>query len=767
MATSEGTRDEPGGDMATDEITRDELGGDQPSERLLPATAPYWAKLRPPQARPTHLDLERLLERLRSHRGCVLVVAPPGFGKTTLLSRWTTLDDRRFGWLSLDAADNDPVLFWTYITLTTRALGVAGPDDHALRVPGAEVGRTVLPSLLNELEALETEGVLVLDDIHSIWNPECLEGLALLLERLPSNITIAFSARSDPELPIGRLRVRQDLLELRAADLSFTLPETERFLNEILVSGLGQGAVRTLWTQTEGWPAGLYLAYLSMRDAQDREAFVVDFRGSSRRVVDYLTEVVVDAQDERTRDFLLRTSILDEMCGQLCDALIDADDSAEVLARLEHADLFLVPLDDRREWYRYHRLFGELLRDEMQRRVPSKVPELHRRASRWLGKAGYTGDAIRHALAGGDVETATTLVSENYLRTLEGGGLLTIESWIATFPRHEVVVDARLSVVEAWVRSFQNRYEEADLAMENAIRAGFEGPLPDGASSVEASAALLRASGPRGNVGEMLSAARTAFDLEGNSRSMWEVTTHVQLGWALLLSGKQDEAKSFLERAAMQAPMTEQWLNALGARSLLAWAELQEDRVADAERWAMDGIQMVEPHGLAGVVGDWAHATLGAVRARQGRIDEADDLLTRSIDRMRGTAPPLFLVQALLALAPVRRARGLPAEARACLSEARAIVENCSDPGVVGEQLERLAKTLTPGYRRVSGEGSLTQRELEVLQLLEKGMSKREIAQTLFLSFHTVRSHTKSIYRKLGALSRAEAIQRAHEDGIL
>jgi LuxR family maltose regulon positive regulatory protein len=266
----------------------------------------------------------------------------------------------------------------------------------------------------------------------------------------------------------------------------------------------------------------------------------------------------------------------------------------------------------------------------------------------------------------------------------------------------------------------------------------------------------------------MLRAARTAFDLEGDSRSMWQVTTHVQLGWALLLSGQEEEAKALLERAAMQAPMTEQWLNAFGARSLLAWAALHEDRVAEAERWALAAIRIVEGHGLAGTTpADWGYATLGAVRAKQGRIDEADDLLTGSIGRMRSASTPLLVAKALLAHAPVQRAQGLSLDARASLEEARSIVETCSDPGNVGEDLERVAKALTPGYRRVSGEGSLTERELEVLQLLEKGMSRREIARMLYLSLNTVRSHTRSIYRKLGAVSRAEAIHRAHEDGIL
>jgi LuxR family transcriptional regulator, maltose regulon positive regulatory protein len=697
----------------------------------------------------------------------VLVIAPPGFGKTTLLAQWQRFDNRPFAWMSLDTDDNDPVVLWTYVRLAIRSLipgrkPVGSPDRSRVDLA------SVVPQLLTELEAVDSEVVLVLEDFHWITNPVCLASLGRFLDQRPPNLSVVLSARSDPQVPLGELRVRGDLLELNAADLSFTVGESEQFLNETLRLGLKHTAIRSLWDRTEGWPAGLYLAYLSLRNAPDREALVEEFRGTSSHIVEYLTDVVLDAQEARMRDFLLGTSILERMSGPLCDFVLETEGSAQRLEALERANLFIVALDDHREWYRYHRLFVELLRDELRRRQPERIHTLHQRAARWLREAGHIGEAIRHALEAEDLETAKLLASENYLKTLEWGGLVTIENWLKAFPRHEVVADARLSIVEAWVMSFQGRHDEADLAMENALRSRYQGPLPDGASSLEASAVLLRASGPRGDVGEMLKAARRAFELEGDSASMWNVTAHVQLGWALLLSGERAEAKSLLERAAMLAPMTEQWLNAFGARCLLAWAELEEDRVADAERWALDALQIAEAHGLVEMANaEWGYATLGAVRARQGRIDEAEHLLARSIDRMRATVPPILLAKALLALAPVKRSRGSPVEARAALDEARTIVEACSDCGTVREHLERVMKTLTPGYRRVSGEGSVTERELEVLRLLEKGMSKREIARTLYLSYNTIHSHTKSIHRKLGAFSRAEAIQRARESGIL
>ena len=723
-----------------------------------------------PQLRAGTVDRHELLERLGAFRGSVLVVGPPGFGKTTLLGQWQRFGDRPFAWLSLDTADNDPVLFWSYITWAIRTiepafgLGV----EAAFRVPGTDLVRAVVLGLLNELEALEIELVLVLEDYHWITNAACHESLELFLDRKPPNVTLVVSARSDPPLSFGRLRAGPGLLELRAADLSFTEEEADRFLNGTLGLGLSTEAVAELQERTEGWPAGLYLSYLSLREAADRERFVRDFSGSSRHVVDYLREVVVTALDERTREFLLRTSILERMCGPLCDFLTGRGGSAELLIRLERANLFLVPLDDRRDWYRYHRLFADLLQDELDRLEPGRAPELHRRASEWLAAAGHTGAAIRHAIAAGDLDSATRFVAEQYLRTIEWGGVATVAGWLEAFPRTVVTADARLAIVEAWVMGFLNRPDEARLAIQSALRVGYEGPLPDGASSVEASAALLRAGFPWGDVGEMLAAARRAFELEGGRDSMWRVTVHVQLGWSLSLAGEFDEARPLLESAAAQAPLTEQWLNALGAECLLAWIALEDGRFGEAERWARDALGVVESHGLSETPpGGWAYATLGAVLAGTGRADEADRLLGRGLEQMRGGAQPLLLIQALLAFAPVRRTLGASGEARALLAEARTLVDECRDPGVFGVRLEELSRSISPAYRRISPEKPLTERELEVLHLLEKGLSQREIAQTLYLSYNTVHSHTRTIYRKLGAISRAEAIDRAHDQGLL
>jgi LuxR family maltose regulon positive regulatory protein len=725
-------------------------------------------KLSVPRLRSTTIERTTLLDRLTSHRGAVLVVAPPGFGKSTLLGQWRQAAEVPQAWVSLDAADNDPVLFWNYIVAGLQAVEPSLP----LTPPAGPLGErdfvdAIVPRLLNELASLESDVVLVLDDYHAITSAACHRSVELFLTREPANVRIVVSSRVDPPFPLGTLRARGELLELREGDLAFTPQETRRFLNDALDLGLSPRAAAILHERAEGWPAGLYLASLSLRDAADRERAVADFGGSTRQVSDYLTEVALDALAPPMRDFLVETSILERMSGLLCDATTGRSGSADLLVELEHANLFLTALDDHREWYRYHHLFADLLRAELHRRPAERRRELHRYAFAWLAAAGLVGEAIHHAVEAGEIETAARLVAENYLSTIEWGGYATVAAWLEAFPRRVVVGDARLSVVEAWVASFQRRREDAQLAIQNAIDAGYEGPLPDGASSIEASAALLRAGFPWGDVGEMVTAARRAFELEGHRDSMWRVTVHVQLGWALALAGRPEEARPLLERGAALAPRTEQWLNAVGADCLLAYLDLEAGDLASAELWARRAMEVLASQGLADTAtGGWAAATLGAVLARGGDADEGERLLTLGIDRMRGVSQPLLVIQVLLALTAVLGARGAADDGRRALGEAKDLIDACADPGVFADRWKEASRGLAATRSIVEGT-ELSKREIEILHMLPTRMSQREIAHRLFVSYNTVHSHIGSIYRKLGVSSRIDAVTCAREQGLL
>ena len=308
---------------------------------------------------------------------------------------------------------------------------------NALREPRADVVDAVVPAVLRDLEAVSEGLVLVLDDYQEITNRICHDSLSFFLERTPSNVTLVVATRSDPPIPMGRLRALEELLELRAVDLSFTEAESATFLNEILHLGLASETLGALHERTEGWPVGVHLAAMSLSHEADRAGFVARFGGANRHIVDYLTEVVLDTLDEERHRFLLETSVLDTMFGPLCDAATGRQGSADVLVELERANLFLMPLDDRREWYRYHELFADVLRNRLLQSDPELALAVHRRASEWLGPEGYRYEAVRHAVAAHALESAITLVLEDWRPSLDQDDAVAILRQLDELPADE------------------------------------------------------------------------------------------------------------------------------------------------------------------------------------------------------------------------------------------------------------------------------------------------------------------------------------------
>jgi LuxR family maltose regulon positive regulatory protein len=712
---------------------------------------------------------DRLLRTLgKSRKPLVLLAAPPGFGKTTLLHQWRAVDERPFAWASIDSADHDPVLFWTRIIEAVRAVepSFESAAQIALHAPQPDVLGAVVPLLAHDLRFVDRDVVLALDDYQNIENRVCHESLALFLKWLPATVTLALSTRADPPIPIAILRGRGELLELRAVDLCFTEDEEAAFLNETLELGLAPKTLAALHERTEGWPAGVYLASLSLEKAQDRAGFVSGFSGTNRHVVDYLTEVVLDSLDHERRQFLVETSILDSVCAPLGRRVTGLAGSEELLEELERANLFLVPLDEQREWYRYHQLFAELLRAQLMRRGDEHVATLHRRAFEWYSDVGYTEKAIRHAVAAGAVEAAANLAAERWTPRLHCGEARETLRWLDALPAEAFASDARLLLAEAWAASLTNRREVALHALQAGGSIVLDGTFPDG-SSLEASAAIVEACFPRGDVAAMLAAAQRGRELEGGLSFVWQPLALLSLGWAHYLAGDWAEAGASLQEAAASAAELDQWThvsiaNAIRAHlALLAGdSELADVRARDA-RAALESHDLVDP--LASGMADVA---LGAVLARSN-VGEAEQALDRGLVRLRVYGEPLLVAEALLVLAPVRRGvRGTEA-GRGCIAEAREFLEGCADAGMLGDRLEQVARSLTPAYRRIEGDSELTERELEVLRYLAEGMPKRDIGGILFLSYNTIHSHTKSIYQKLRVSSRQAAVDRARELGAL
>ena len=727
-------------------------------------------KLRGFSPSPEMIVRPRLSARLiGSDASLVLFAAPPGFGKTTLLAQWRELEERPFAWFTADSADSDSVALWTGIVEAIRRVRPDFGDaaEVALQARHVDVHDALIPVLVRELESLQGELVIVLDDYQAVDNDACHASLAYFMEAKPRNVQLVIASRADPPIPVARLRAEGRLLELRALDLCFTKDEEAVFLNEQLALGLGPESLAVLHERTEGWPAGVYLASLSLRQSSDPDGFVSAFDGSNRHVVDYLTEVVLGSLDLRQRDFLLQTSILDSFSAPLCDAVTGRRGSAARLAELERANLFLIPLDDRREWYRYHQLFADLLRAQLAQREPGLVSKLHKRAYEWLADEGGTDAAVRHALSAGEVDAAAGLVAGQWLADPHahlGRGDETVRR-LEGFPAEAFAEDPRLVLLQGWALGMAGNRAEFDEAL--AIVKVAEEKLPDG-TAVGDAAAVVRACFRWGDAAGALVAADAAAELEDRLPTYWHPLLALALGRARYLTGDPYGAEAPLEWAVASGHHADRWLVAATAQALLARIALGRDDLDLAEQRAHDAVRSLKLQDLTDQPGaGTAYVALGAVVARRGRTEEAGDLLVRGLARLRRHGDVLEIADGLLVFAPVRRALVSLTSARSLVEEARLLLAECADPGAVGVELEEVARSLTPAHRRIDGESQLTERELEVLRYLAEGIPKRDIGTALFLSYNTIHSHTKSIYQKLRVSSRDAAVARARELGAL
>jgi LuxR family maltose regulon positive regulatory protein len=429
--------------------------------------------------------VERLDEGLRAGHKLTLVSGPAGFGKTTLLSEWTAgcAQDTCIAWVSLDQGDNDLAQFLAYLVAAIQA-GDADLGAGAwamLRSPQPPSAERVLTALINDLAARERPVVLVLDDGHEITAEPVHDALVYLLDHLSPQMHVMMATRVDPPWPLGRLRARREMTEIRAGDLRFSPEETAHFLMDVMGLGLSAEHVAALNRRTEGWIAGLQMAALSMRgqDAARTQAFIQAFGGSHRFILDYLVEEVLDRQADDIRAFLLRTSILERLTAPLCDALMDDGgvNSQAVLTHLERANLFLVPLDDERRWYRYHALFADLLASRLLQRDPDQVPLLHRRAGEWYEAQGLIADAVAHALMAQDIEQIEHLVARSALAVIYRGGLAAVTSWLDALPEETVRSRPWLCIAYAWTLAYSGQHKAIEPLLkqvEQILKRGHE-----------------------------------------------------------------------------------------------------------------------------------------------------------------------------------------------------------------------------------------------------------------------------------------------------
>ena len=731
-------------------------------------------KLEPPQAR-SLVCRDQLIGALSDAlvRPVTLVCGAAGSGKTTLLAQWLESGraERSIAWLSLDDVDNDPAKFWIYVVEALRSVLLEfGREALALlRAPGVDVITEALPALINELADVPEPVAIVLDDYHLIHDSRIHRGIAFLLAHMPSGLRVVIMSRSRPPLPIGTLRAQGKLSEIDAARLRFSHSEAEALLNDVHELALSTEMVAQLHTRTEGWAAGLYLAALSIRHHADAGTFVDSFAGSDRGVVDYLGAEVIDNQPSATLRFLLRTSVLDRFCASLCDAVVGGEDARMQIDEIERSNYFLIPLDPRREWYRYHHLFRDLLRHELDRREPGSAAELHCRAGRWFLEAGHVSDAIHHLVASGTFAEASDLIAEHWLSVANAGERGTVAGWLDALPRSLILSDGRLCVARAGEATASGRREEILRWLDHAERAATHSVEDDDAVAVQAT--VLRGSAWE-LLGDMTRArhfAERITPLDGSSP--WHTVATMVMGTAARWRGEA-EAVALLEKAVAfggrQQSMTTVW-----ARGLLALIAAERGDWRDCETQTDAACRLIEEAGLEEYwMGSLARMARGQLLRHDRRLSEAEAELGQAVALARRGVGPVGLAYGLLALAELRNDLGDRMRARELVAEARERLACAPEPGpLVPRLLERVQRHLrVPSGPARDGHvmtEALTEREHAVLSLLPAGLSAQEIGAELGVSRNTVKTHTKALYRMLGVSARRDAVSRGRALGLL
>ena len=719
--------------------------------------------------------LLEFLERAPEYK-ISLISAPTGYGKTTLLAQWRVAVETSLpiGWVSLDEQDNDPVRLWIHIVEAVRQVELDedfGADAlTALSSFDQNLTQITVPKLINEFAGLSHPMVVVLDDYQFVTEDRCQESIAYLLEHAPENVHLVVATRSDPLLPLGRLRARGEMNEIRTEQLAFSKEEASCLLNDMMQLDVSSDDLSVLLERTEGWPAGLYLAATSLRNKEDKHDFIASFGGSDRYVVDLLGEEVMVRLPEEMREFLLKSSVLRRMTGPLCDAVVGMEGSGNILRELARSNLFVVSLDWQGEWYRYHQLFSEFLFYELMSSRPHLVPILRERASSWMEGAGFIEGAIRYAVTAENYERAGLLVAHHWYSYVLTGQFRTVDYWFESLPDELTTRDPALLLAKAWIYTLSGRSEEGERFLDIAEGFPSEGPLPDGTASVEAGVATLRAVFGIGGVQSTLEAAQRAAELNAERISPQDALIRFGLGSSLYLSGETSAARQEFE-STLELTISGQPLLRMVSLSYLSIVAADEGYLEEAESLAREAYALVGRFGLQGIPqSSWAPIALGYFLARRGDLVQAQTALEEGLStrrRLPGMSPWPTLF-GLLALAPVCDSLGDRSGARELLAEARTILQKIPDGGIFPELLKRQERRLRKNKRRDGSlNGELTERELEVLRLLIGESTTRQIAQSLYVAPSTVRTQVKSIYRKLGVSSRTEAVEEATIRGLI
>ncbi|MDX1619938.1 MAG: LuxR C-terminal-related transcriptional regulator [Nitriliruptorales bacterium] len=697
------------------------------------------------------------------------MIGPAGAGKTTALSTWATRSPQRIAWVSLDPGDNEPSRFWSYVLAALSAVDdgpAAAPidpqRDHSLEVAAR------LSNLFADREGTTT---LVLDDFHFLTTNVILESLDLAVSQAPPGMRLVVAARTEPDLPsLPRNRGRAYVSDVGPALLRFTRSETAELVEAVGLS-LAADQINLLHERTEGWATGISLALQALKDGRDLATQLPDLEVTGPHILEYLSSEVLGNCEPVMRRFILRTSILDRLTGDLCDAIADTTDGARRLHELAKHNLFLTPLGD--GWYRYHHLFADLLRHQLEREDVDLLQDLHRRAAHWFRQAGMASEAIRHSVAGLDTGAVASIVEsspefscffEGLLLT--GGDRSSIQRWLEGLP-NPANLDARTRLAVAWTLLSLNRLELAARWVGDLDSEDTDAVEPD----VAANAAIFRSVLERltGALSDAVTAARHGVALSPPSAATY-LPALGGLGPNLYWTGELEEARELLEVVVPQMQPPRALLPLITGLGHLALVEEEEGSAAHAAELAERALALAAHYGFDGhFATSAAHLALARVARDQPQPSYALRELAVAEARARSVGEPAVLIAILLERALLLRRNGDGRAAAAAEREASIIAATGSDPAALGNVFDRFARDLGTasnpmGVIRELVE-PLTERETSVLRLLRAGMTQREIGRELSISVNTAKTHTKAIYRKLGAHDRVEALVAARDLG--
>ena len=732
------------------------------------------SKLRRPPTRPGTVRRSSLIERLA--RGdsspIVSVVAPAGYGKTTLLAQWAERDGRPFAWVSVDERDNDPKILLSYIAEALSAVQPVGTRVFdALTSAASSVPGSVVPRLGSAFASMTGPVVLVLDDVHLLHNSECRAALSLLADHVPGGSRLVLAGRTEPPLRIARLRGEGRITEIGPGDLSLTVGEAASLLRATGVV-LGDDDMAELHRRTEGWPVGLYLAALYLREGGSPSRAAASFGGDDRFIGEYVESEFLARISSSQRVFLTRTAVLERMSGPLCDTVLDVPGSAAVLAGLARSNVLLVPLDRRGQWYRYHHLFRDLLLAELERVEPGLMPVLRRRAAAWYLQHDLPEEALEHSILAGDVETVARLVQTLWGPVYRQGRTATLERWFSWLDDRDGIERYPLNAINAaFLAELTGHPVQAERWADAVDRWQYRDASRPFDAYTEAMAAALRAILCRRGVEQMRADADEAARTFTAANFVPISTIPLMQGTARVLCGDLDGGDAFFVDALSideERQVPELIAVTLCERSLVAMARNQWNHVEAFAGRAHACLRQ------AGIEDSYVTPLVSALQARaalhRGEIPAARRELTNGL-RLRPLmtyAHPHWAVQARIELLRVHLALGDLAGARTLMVEIDGILKRRPGLGtLVGEADVLRARLAKEHSAAIPGVSALTAAELRLLPLLSTHLSAPEIAAELFVSLHTIKSQMRSIYRKLGVSSRNQAITAARELGLL